>query len=572
MVLAPGEGPAFRERVLDLGRRVGETGERRRAREIAKRFPEPSVRAFLESVAHTSAERARDDPALFDVNLVASGERDGPHLVVEDDPTLAHLVGVAGVPQDDGSDAHLRVRAGALLRADGGFLVLDAFDLLRFGDALGGLLRTLASGHVAPVAGRTVRRGVRVRPEPVPVRVRVVVIGEEEVCDELAAADPRFAHLFKGLADLDATMERGPAAAAAYSAFLARLARDETLLPFRRSAIEALLEHGARIASRTNRVTARLGRVADLAREAEHLARGARRRGTARPDVEEAVRRTRFRGSRDAEGFQRLVRDAAVLVRVHGAEVGQLNGLSVIDRGPLTYGIPTRITASVAPGTAGIVDVENAAALSGAIHVKGFRIVEGLLRSLLLRGHPLAFGASIAFEQTYGRVDGDSAAAAEVCCLLSALTGARLRQGIAVTGSVDQLGRLQAVGGVYEKIEGFYDTCRTLGLDGSQGVVIPAANVGDLMIRGDVVDACRAGRFGVYAVETIHDVLELLTGMPAGRPDERGEYPEGSLLRLAVERSDAYWERLVSAGAARGTDEPRPERVPAEDTTGGAGS
>jgi ATP-dependent Lon protease len=233
-----------------------------------------------------------------------------------------------------------------------------------------------------------------------------------------------------------------------------------------------------------------------------------------------------------------------VLVRVHGTEVGQVNGLSVMDAGPLTYGVPTRITASVAPGTNGIVDVESRSDLSGSIHTKGFQILEGLLRSLLLRDHVLSFGASLAFEQTYGRVDGDSASGAEICCLLSALTDVPVRQGLAMTGSVDQLGHVQAIGGVNEKIEGFFDTCRTLGFDGRQGVIIPKANVGDLMLRDDVVAACRARRFRVHAVERIHDALELLTGMRAGEPDREGVYPKGTLLRLAVERSEEFFRNL----------------------------
>ncbi len=557
VAMPPGSGPEFRRSVRELGARVGDAKAGSLARRIAKRFRDPRVAEFLddalEHAAHgkrpESASRAFEVPAFevhaFDVNVVKSRARDGARIVVEAEPTVENLLGTAKPGAPDGSDAHLRFQAGSILRADGGFLVLDALDLLAAPGAARALARTLRSGRVEPTTRS--QRGTRIRPEPAPVLVRVVVVGDPDACDVFMDSDPALRHLFKVLADLENTMDRGPEAASVYASFLARLAKDEGLLPFDRSAIEALLEHGARIAARADQVTARLWRIADLAREADFLAHGARGRASRRADVEEAVRRTRRRGSLEARRFQQFVTTGGLRVRVHGEAVAQVNGLSVTQAGPLTYGVPTRITASVAPGTSGFVDVEKASALSGAIHVKGFQILEGLLRSLLLDEHILSFGASIALEQTYGGVDGDSAAVAEACCLLSALTRVPIRQGLAVTGSVDQLGNVQAIGGVNEKIEGFFDTCRTLGLDGEQGVIVPADNARDLMLREDVVQACHAGQFRVVTVERIHDAIEALTGVPAGEPDEAGVYPEGTLLRLAVERSEAFWQGLARA-------------------------
>jgi ATP-dependent Lon protease len=225
--------------------------------------------------------------------------------------------------------------------------------------------------------------------------------------------------------------------------------------------------------------------------------------------------------------------------------VGQINGLAVISAGPITYGFPARITASIGAGSAGIINIEGRAQLSGAIHTKGFHILGGLLRHLLQADHPLAFSASMAFEQSYGAIDGDSASGAEICCLLSALTGVPIRQEVAITGAIDQVGHIQAIGGVNEKIEGFYDTCRDIGLTGSQGVIIPRSNAGDLMLRPDVVDTCASGQFRVYAVERVHEALEILTGQPAGEWDEDGEYPEESLLGQAVMKAREDWLKSV---------------------------
>jgi len=238
-------------------------------------------------------------------------------------------------------------------------------------------------------------------------------------------------------------------------------------------------------------------------------------------------------------------------IQTRGAEVGQVNGLAVSHAGSLTYGFPTRITATISPGTAGAINIEREADLSGAIHTQGFYILGGLLRFLLRSSHPLAFSASMAFEQSYGGIDGDSASGAEMCCLLSALTDVPLRQCLAMTGAIDQVGHVQPVGDVTEKIEGFFDTCQALGLTGTQGLIIPRANRRDLMLRPDVVTACEAERFHVYAVETIHQALEILTGRPAGHRDPQGQYPEHTLLRMAMDRAHDYWRMALASPADR---------------------
>jgi ATP-dependent Lon protease len=261
--------------------------------------------------------------------------------------------------------------------------------------------------------------------------------------------------------------------------------------------------------------------------------------------IEEAIRRTKRRADLPSRRFREYLADGTIRIQTSGSVVGQVNGLAVIRAGPIMYGFPARITASMGAGSAGIINIEGQAQLSGAIHTKGFHILGGLLRHLLKADHPLAFSASVAFEQSYGGIDGDSASGAEICCLLSALTRIPIKQELAITGAIDQVGHLQAIGGVNEKIEGFFETCRDLGLTGNQGVVIPRSNAGDLMLRRDVVEACSGGGFHVYAVETIQEALEVLTGVAAGQPDEEGAYPEESLLGKAVEQARQYWLKSV---------------------------
>jgi len=326
---------------------------------------------------------------------------------------------------------------------------------------------------------------------------------------------------------------------------MARIAREEKLLPFDRTAVAALVEHGARIAGMAGKLSARFGRIADVAREAALIAQQRGSRIVEGDDVRGSVFRRKRRADLPSRRFREFVADGTIRIETTGSVVGQINALAVLQAGPITYGFPTRITATIGPGTAGVINIEREAALSGAIHTKGFYILGGLLRQLLCTEHPLAFDASVAFEQSYGAIDGDSASGAEICCLLSALTGIPLRQDLAMTGAIDQKGHILAVGAVDEKVEGFFEACRDLGSSRTQGVIIPKSNAPDLMLRHDVVNACRAGEFNVYAVETVHEALELLTGRPAGKYEAKGRFPKGTVLGAAVERAREYWDRAT---------------------------
>jgi len=527
------------------------------AREILAEFGGDDVRRFLsetiDDVADTritgNPENLADPMDLYGVNLLHEHEPNGEcPIVIEGTPTLANLLGTVDrewTARGPSAADYRNIRAGSLLRADGGYLILDVRDVLTEPGAWKVLMRTLRNSKLEIVPPELVSPffAMTLKPEPIPVKLKVVLLGESDLYYMLDNYDPDFGHLFKVLADFDTVIERSEEGVRHYAGVLTRIIKEEELLPFDSGAVAELVEHGARVAARRGKLTARFARIADIAREASFLA--AKRPGGPRlvrgADVVEAIRRGRRRADLPSRKFREYLADGTIRVQTRGGVVGQINGLAVISAGPLTYGFPARITASIGAGSAGLINIEGQAQLSGSLHTKGFHILGGLLRHLLKAEHPLAFSASLAFEQSYGTIDGDSASGAEICCLLSALCDVPIHQHLAMTGSIDQVGHIQAIGGVNEKIEGFFDVCNDIGLTGEQGVIIPTANAGDLMLRPDVVEACRNGHFQVYAVETVHEALELLTGQPAGRMQEDGTYPADTLLRTAQIKAEEYW-------------------------------
>ena len=530
---------------------------------IQEQFPQEGVKRFLSEFVDDlvgrrlrGLEKGTGFARQYRVNVILPHDpSEGCPFIIEHVPTLENLLGSTErqfLPDGRVHADHSMIRAGSLLRADGGYLILDARDLLGEPGAWKILLRTLRTGklQIAPPESRTPWGGPFLKPEPIDINVKVILLGDPGLYGLLDAFEPEFPHLFKVLADFDTTIARDERGVQFYGGVLARVAREEGLLPFSSAAVGALAERGARIAGQRDRLTTRFGRLADIAREAAFLTTREGGSQVGAEAVHEAVALSRRRADLPARTFRRLVAEQRIRIQVQGVEVGQINGLAVIHAGPLTYGFPTRITATIGPGTAGAINIEREAELSGAIHTKGFYILGGLLRHLLRTDHPLAFSASIAFEQTYGGIDGDSASGAEMCCLLSALIGAPLRQDLSMTGAIDQRGHMQAVGAVAEKIEGFFETCRDLGLTGTQGVLIPRANVGDLMLRPDVVEACGQGRFHVYGAGTIQEALQILTGRTVGIPDEQGHYPEGTLLYVAEQKAREYW-RMAATNVPR---------------------
>ena len=547
-------------------------------RNIERDFPQPEVHKFLHELIEDALTRPLEELAedaelarLHQVNvLVTRTDTDECPIAVENTPTMVNLLGTIdrrNGPREAPTSDHLMIRAGSLLRADGGFLILEGREVLREPGAWRVLVRTLRTGRleIVPPEMSGPWFGPSLKPDSIEIDVKVILIGGDDTYYMLDEYDPDFPHLFKVLADFDTVIPKTAQGAQDYAAVLARIVQDEDLLPFDRSGVAALVEHGARIASRHGKLTARFSRIADIAREASFFAKGQNGKLVDGKHVRIAVARTKRRADLPSRRFRELLSDGTIRVQTFGRVVGQVNGLAVLQAGPLTYGFPARITATIGPGTAGVINIDTEAALSGAIHTKGFYILRGLLRHLLRTFHPLTYHASVAFEQSYGYIDGDSASCAEMCCLLSALTDVPLRQDLAITGAIDQHGHVQPIGGVNEKIEGFFDTCQDVGMTGTQGVIVPQANAGDLMLREDVVEACRAGTFRVYAVDSVHQALELLSDMPAGTLDVSGAYPDNTLLGLAVQRAFEYWVRASRSADSLEFEEVEEDEEPAQE-------
>lgn len=384
-------------------------------------------------------------------------------------------------------------------------------------------------------------------PEPIPLDLKVVLIGEPMVYYLLSHNDPEFRELFKVQADFDFRMHRNHATVTKLAHLLGTMARRDGLRPLHRSAVARVVEQAARLAEDSERLTTHMGSLGDLIREADYWAG---RRGAdvvERADVQQAIDAKTRRTDRVREHIQEEIARGTLLVDTEGEKAGQINGLAVLQLGTFSFGRPSRITCRVRMGRGEVLDIEREVQTGGALHSKGVMILAGFLAARFGQSGPLSLSASLVFEQSYGMIDGDSASCAELYALLSALADAPIRQGLAVTGSVNQFGDVQAIGGVNEKVEGFFDVCVARGLTGEQGVLIPASNVKHLMLREDVRDACAEGKFHIYAVNTVDEGIEILTGIPAGAPlkdgaEGMGGWPTGSINRRVAARL-ASWRR-----------------------------
>jgi lon-related putative ATP-dependent protease len=487
----------------------------------------------------------------------------GSPVVFEDHPTHGNLLGRIEQVSELGTlttDFTL-VQAGALHRANGGYLVVDALRLLQQPFAWDALKRVLRRGEIRlESAGQLLGLAATasLEPEPIPIEsVKVILVGERFLYYLLAAHDIDFHELFKVVADFDEATLRDQAVDALYARLVATLVRNAKLRPFDRTAVARVLDQAARLTGDAGKLSVRMRPVVDLLREADFCAGRAGRATVERRDVDDAVAAQRHRAGRVHERLLDEILRGTLRVETAGEALGQVNGLAVFTLGEHEFGHPTRITARVRMGKGEVVDIEREVELGGALHSKGVLILAGFLGARYTARAPLALSASLVFEQSYGPVEGDSASLAELCALLAALAELPVRQSLAMTGSVDQLGRVQAIGGVNEKIEGFFDVCRRRGLTGEQGVIIPATNVQHLMLREEVLEAARAGQFRVWAVATVDEALELLTGVPAGVRGEDGSFPEGSVnarieARLETFAADAR-ARAAEAGDAAGS-------------------
>ena len=469
------------------------------------------------------------------VNLLVPNPADGTRpVVVEDHPTLQNLVGRIDHLVHMGTlvSNFTLIRAGALHRANGGFLVLDAIKLLAQPFAWEGLKRALRSGRLrieslSELIGVT--GSVQLEPEPMTLELKVILIGERLVYYLLCQYDAEFGALFRINADMESEIVRSADNTAAYARLVATLARRARLPPLSAPAMARLIEHAARLAGDAERLSARTQPIDDRLREAAHFATAAGAPRIEREHVAAALDAHRRRHERLRLHYQQAILRGQWLVDTAGRHVGQVNGLAVVPLGDDSFAHPVRITATVRVGEGEVIDIEREVKLGGPIHSKGVLILSAFMAARFGWTMPLSLKASLVFEQSYGGVEGDSASLAELAALLSALSGVPIRQALAVTGSVNQFGVVQPVGGINDKIEGFFDVCAARGLSGEQGVLIPRPNVCHLMLRQDVVDAVRAGRFRVWAVAGVDEALELLTGLPAGTPDGDGTLPAESV-------------------------------------------
>ncbi|WP_311945468.1 Lon protease family protein [Halomonas piscis] len=450
--------------------------------------------------------------------LVDNAEQQGAPVIYEDMPTYQQLVGRVEHQVHQGAlltDFRL-IRGGALHRANGGYLILDAAKVLTQPFVWEGLKRSLYGARVKIESLEqlySLASTVSLEPEPMPLDLKVVLIGNRMLYYLLCAHDPDFLELFKVQADLEEDVERDADTQQLYARLFATLAREAELKPLGRDAVARLIEHASRLADDSERLSVQRRAFRDLLREADYWAAEAESDRIGAAHVQHAIDQQVYRAARIHESMERSILRDIMLIDTAGEALGQVNGLSVIQLGGQAFGRPTRITATARPGRGGLVDIEREAKLGGNIHSKGVMILSRLLASRYAGESAMSLSASLAFEQSYGMVDGDSASVAEFCALLSVLAEAPLRQSLAVTGSVNQHGQVQAVGGVNEKIEGFFDICQARGLDGSHGVLLPRANAVHLMLRSDVVEAVRAGQFKVYAIDSVDEAIGLLTGL-----------------------------------------------------------
>jgi lon-related putative ATP-dependent protease len=479
--------------------------------------------------------QAVDSFSEYQVNvLVDNSETKGAPIIVETTPNYRNLFGTiervverSGIWKTD----FLHIKAGSFLRANGGYLIFNALD-------------ALTEAWVWPALKRTLKNQVieiqtfdplyffstsALKPEPIDCNTKVIMIGDTQIYYLLYSLDDDFKKIFKIKADFDSVMNKDDDKIQQYASFIRKICDEDKLRPFDKTGIAAVVEHGVRITGRQKKLSTRFHLIADLLREANYWAEKDGSDVVIEKHVDKAIDKRNYRVSLIEEKIQEMIDDGTILIDSDGMVVGQVNGLSVYNLGDYMFGKPSRITAKTSLGKAGIINIDREAEMSGPIHNKGVYILAGYLRGRYAQDKPITMSASLCFEQSYSGVEGDSASSTEIYALLSSISGLPLRQDIAVTGSVNQKGEIQPIGGVNEKIEGFFEVCRAKGFTGKQGVMIPHLNIDDLMLRKDVVEAVKERKFHIYPVKTIDQGIEILTGMEAGEGLEEGRFKEGTV-------------------------------------------
>jgi lon-related putative ATP-dependent protease len=495
----------------------------------------------------------------YEVNqFVSRTDGDGAPVVIENNPNYYTLFGRVDYRSQFGVMAtdHMMVKAGSLHRANGGFLIAQALDLLTSPLVWDTLKRILRCRELAIQNLGEQFSAIPVStldPQPIPLDVKVVLVGSLRVFQTLQLADEDFRKLFRVKADFTIDMDRTPDCIGLYAGFISSRAREEKLRPFHKSAVARVVEYGSRLVDHQQKLSTQFIEVADLLTEADYWAAIDSADVIMDRHVNRALEEKTLRSNLIEERVHEVIKDGTINIDVTGERVGEVNGLSIYDLGNYRFGKPTRITARVSLGRGQVTNIEREAQMSGKIHNKAFMILYGYLQAKFAQQQTLSFSASLVFEQTYDEIEGDSASAAELYALLSALSETPIRQGIAVTGSINQLGEVQAIGGVNEKIEGFFAICKARGLTGEQGVVIPKDNAKNLMLRKEVVDAVEAGTFNVWAVSNVDEGIEILSGLPAGQPDAKGQYPAGTIHRRCVDRLGELSKRLAAQARRQAT-------------------
>jgi len=539
-------------------------------KEIRDEFPNEKIDAYLDSLhdyimnnlmifhdgePEDQGETSREDYLPFEVNLLVDNfkTKKAP-VVIETAPTFVNLFGTIERAVDAEGENYTdftAIRAGSILRANGGYLVLNLNDALEEPHVWTTLKRTLKhkklvirgfdSLLLVPIAA--------LKPEPIDLDVKIVLIGDAYSYQVLYEWDEDFGKIFKVKAEFDRVMPNQKRNITKYCQFIRNLCAEEKMLPFHKSGAAAVLEEGVRLAGRKDKISTRFSDIGDVIREASYWAGKEKSKVVRERHVARSIAERQRRVSLYEDKVQEMITDGTILIDIKGSKVGQVNGLSVYDLGDYSFGKPSRITVETGVGRSGVINVEREADMSGRTYNKGVLILDGYIRRMYAHNKPVNMNASICFEQSYSGIDGDSASSPEIYALLSSLSDVPLRQDLAVTGSVNQKGEVQPIGGVNEKIEGFYDVCKYYGLTGGQGVIIPALNKVDVMLRKDVAADVESGKFNIYAVSTIDQGIEILTGVRAGRRKKNGKFVKGSIHGLVDERLRKFHSQLTDSEA-----------------------
>jgi lon-related putative ATP-dependent protease len=499
----------------------------------------------------------KSDFERYRINLIVDNcETKGAPVIMESNPTYPNLVGRIEQQAQFGAlfTNFQMIKSGALHRANGGYLIVEALDLLTKPMAWEGLKRALKDREIRIESMYESLGAIPTRtldPKPIPLDTKVVIIGTPMVYYLLFQSDPEFRELFKVKVDFSVQMDWTDEALQDYARFVAKICHEEKLKDFAPSGVAKIIEEGSRMVEHQRKLSTKFGDVVDLIREASYWAGKNGNELVTTEDVRKAVEEKVYRSSQIEERLEEMIGEGSILIDTQGETVGQVNGISVLLLGDYSFGKPSRITARTYVGSAGVVNIDREIELGGPIHNKGVMILAGYLGGKYALDQPPAFSASITFEQSYEEVEGDSASSAELYALLSSLSGCPIKQELAVTGSVNQLGQVQAIGGVNEKIEGFFEVCKLKGLNGEQGVLIPQSNVTNLMLRDEVVDAVKDGKFHIYPVSTIDEGIEILTGIKAGEQDDKGNYPRDTVNNAVHSKIKELAEKVKTFSTSR---------------------